>query len=404
MKKLIIAWIALLLVTATFAQQSEQEKAFLEKAVKMEKQLNAVNDSKVKEQLLIEYIAFFYKQTQDVQKKYEDIPNMLYYNLAYHQAAQNKKSKALKSFEQACANGYDNYQEVLNDTVFDLLRSNKKFKELHEKMRATSDYLYILQTSSEYSVNALQTDSLPRFEYMAPNDSNLVHIRQYFNLDSVAGSGDELSKIKNLMDFVHDKIRHDGANDNPSKKNAIAMYEACKDGSRGLNCRGLATVLKECYLAMGFQARLVTCMPKTFINDCHVINAVYSNTLDKWLWVDPTHSAIVYDEMGTPLSIQEVRAYLRQNIPVHVNEDANWNHRTKTTTENYLYSYMAKNLYYLQCEFNSCFDSETRYKGKPKAVSVSLCPVGYEPDAPKYSKSKYVVTDDAWFWKSPYTK
>ena len=58
MKKLIIAWIALLLVTATFAQQSEQEKAFLEKAVKMEKQLNAVNDSKVKEQLLIEYIAF----------------------------------------------------------------------------------------------------------------------------------------------------------------------------------------------------------------------------------------------------------------------------------------------------------------------------------------------------------
>lgn len=404
MKKLFITWITLLLVTITFAQQSEQEKVFLEKAIKIEKQLNAEKNPKLKENILMEYITFFESQTQEVKEKYQDIPSILYYNLAYHQADQNKKSKALKSFEKACANGYDDYREVLNDTVFDVIRSNKKFQELHEKMRATSDYVYILQQSADYLVNELHTDTLPRFEYMSPNDSNLVHIRQYFNLDSVAGAGDELSKIKNLLDFVHDKIRHDGANDNPSKKNAIALYEACKDGSRGLNCRGLATVLKECYLAMGFQARLVTCMPKTFINDCHVINAVYSNTLDKWLWVDPTHSAMVYDEKATPLSIQEVRAYLRQDIPVHVNEDANWNHRKKTTTENYLYNYMAKNLFYLQCEFNSCYDSETQYKGKPKAVSVSLCPDGYVPDAPEYSKSKYVVTDDTWFWKSPYTK
>lgn len=69
MKKLIFAWITLLLVTATFAQQSEQEKSFLEKAVKMEKQLNAENDSKVKEQILMEYIAFFYKQPQEVHNK-----------------------------------------------------------------------------------------------------------------------------------------------------------------------------------------------------------------------------------------------------------------------------------------------------------------------------------------------
>ena len=158
------------------------------------------------------------------------------------------------------------------------------------------------------------------------------------------------------------------------------------------------------YLAMGFHARLVTCMPKKFINDCHVINAVYSNTLDKWLWVDPTHSAMVYDADGNPLGIQEVREYLRKDIPVKLNEDANWNNRSKTTVQSYLYSYMAKNLYYVQCELNSCYDSETRKKGKPKTASVSLCPEGYTPDAPKYSLSKYNVTDDAWFWQSPYTK
>ena len=41
---------------------------------------------------------------------------------------------------------------------------------------------------------------------------NLRMVREYFKLDSVAGQGDELSKIINLLHFVHDNIRHDGNN------------------------------------------------------------------------------------------------------------------------------------------------------------------------------------------------
>jgi hypothetical protein len=71
---------------------------------------------------------------------------------------------------------------------------------------------------------------------------------------------------------------------NPAVKNAMSMIAVCKRDNRGLNCRGLATVLNECYLAMGFKSRFVTCLPKDSLNidpDCHVINAVYSNTLKK---------------------------------------------------------------------------------------------------------------------------
>lgn len=115
-----------------------------------------------------------------------------------------------------------------------------------------------------------------------------------------------------------------------------------------MNCRGLATVLNECYLSMGIPSRVITCMPKTYINDCHVINAVYSSTLGKWLWIDPTNNAWVTDEQGNLLSVEEVRARLRNGQPVQVNEDANWNNEKKTTTEDYLYEYMAKNLFYLE--------------------------------------------------------
>ena len=39
-------------------------------------------------------------------------------------------------------------------------------------------------------------------------------------------------------------------------------------------------------------------MPRKMVNDCHVINVVYSATLDKWVWVDPTFDAYVVDENG----------------------------------------------------------------------------------------------------------
>lgn len=155
--------------------------------------------------------------------------------------------------------------------------------------------------------------------------------------------GNELVTIKRILTYIHDKIRHDGQNGNPKGgNNSINFAEACKDGSRGLNCRGLATVLNECYLSMGIPSRVITCMPKTYINDCHVINAVYSSTLGKWLWIDPTNDAWVTDELGNLLSVQEVRARLRNGQPVQVNEEANWNNEKKTTTEDYLYEYMAK--------------------------------------------------------------
>ena len=136
MKKIWTLWIASLFVMLASAQEAEQEKAFLEKAAALEKKINATEDNKEQEKYLTEYLAFYYQQSDGVQKKYEDVVNVLYYNLSYHQAAQGKKGKALKNFELACQNGFDNYREVLNDSVFDILRSNKKFKELHEKIIA----------------------------------------------------------------------------------------------------------------------------------------------------------------------------------------------------------------------------------------------------------------------------
>ena len=246
-------------------------------------------DYKKAEKLNWEKLKLYQGLPQQLQEKAKNITGLVYYDLACYQALQGKKKAALKNFEKAFNSGWNDYNHAKGDSDIDNLRKEKKYLEVMAKMRLDSDYLYILQQAEGYNrtetkpicYNESVTDTLPRFTYMNPNDSNLVQLRKHFNLDSIAGSGDEISKIKNLLYWVHNIVPHDGNSRNPEERNTIAMVELCKKENRGVNCRMMAQMLNECYLAMGFKSRFITCMPKVMINDCHVINAVYSNTLNK---------------------------------------------------------------------------------------------------------------------------
>lgn len=379
-------------------QGTDLKKAFLEKAERYNvsvKEAEKAKDYRRLEQLYVECLRDYESLPDSVQKEIPASLGNLYYNLACYRSVQKKRKAAVKSFVKAFKLGYSNYGHVMKDTDLDHIRSDKEFQKTLAAMREDSDYLRILQQSGEYRPNGRQ-DTLPRFTYMNPNDSNLVRVRRYFKLDSVAGAGDEISKIKNILTYIHNLIRHDGNNANPRPMNAIALAEACKDGSRGLNCRGLATVLNECYLAMGWKSRFVTCMPKKYISDCHVINAVFSTTLDKWIWMDPTENAWVTDEEGNLLGISEVRERLRSGRPLLLNREANWNNRRQTTKENYLDNYMAKNLYYVECPLRSEFGTEA--KPYDRKNYVNLLPTGYASE----EANGHIVYDDEWFWQSPY--
>lgn len=105
------------------------------------------------------------------------------------------------------------------------------------------------------------------------------------------------------------------------------------------------------------------------------------------------------DENGTMLSIPEVRERMRKGLPLVLNEEANWNNKQKTTKEKYLDSYMAKNLYYINCTFHSGFGTEDK-KYNP-ADYVALMPTGYYNDM---EKGSYITYNADWFWQSPYQK
>ena len=263
--------------------------------------------------------------------------------------------------------------KITDKTKFDFIillgDTTKAFTEILYK----PSYLDKLKAASTY--NLKDNRPIPTFTYQDPSNPNLVALRKGFNLDSIAGYGNDISKILNLLHWIHNLIPHDGNHENPTIKNAISMIAECKKETRGLNCRGLATVLNECYLSMGFKSRFITCMPKDSVfDDCHVINSVYLASEKKWIWIDPTNNAYVMNEKGELLSIEEVRDRIINNKPLLLNPDANWNNKSTTTKEEYLYNYMAKNLYRLQCPLVSEFDTETWKEGK-KITYVELLPL-----------------------------
>lgn len=333
-------------------------------------------------------------QNSSVRKAFSNYQASALYNLACCESILNNKEAALTALEKAIEGNYMGYQHALQDQDLDNIRQESRYELIMQKWRVKADFKYILKNDGGYNKQA--NLEFPQFTYLPATDSNLVRIREYFNLDSIAGNGDEISRIKNLLLWAHNIVRHDGNSSNPNKKNAIDIIEICQKEDRGVNCRMMAQMLNECYLAMGFKARYVTCLPKVYINDCHVINVVYSNTLDKWIWVDPTFNAYVTDENGTLLSIEEVRERLKTAQPLILNEDANWNNQNKQTKEYYLDQYMAKNLYYLQSPEATGYNTETNKNPR----KITLVPTSELPKE-QWIYSDLSTDDPNYFWQKP---
>ena len=334
-----------------------------------------------------------YKVASIPERAIQEQKGLLYYDQACCYAMVGQKKKALAALEQSVLLGYKDYNYMKNDNDLQSLRKEKKYLSLLDQVKDRQP-LSVLKKSASYAKDNKKIE----FIYQPKESMNLRMVRDYFKLDSVAGQGDELSKILNLMHFAHDNIRHDGSNRAFAEMDAIDLYNYYKTTGKGVNCRQLAISLCEMYLSMDIPARYVTCMPADSLDfECHVINTVWSSQLQKWLYIDPTFDAWVMDENGTLLSIAEVRERLINDQPLVLCETANWNHESPQTKEDYLETYMAKNLYYFVCKKLNRFNPESLYRNNDPEGDVRLMPVGFVNNNRKCE----TTTDPEVFWAKP---
>jgi len=406
MKKTLLVFVLLCTYTMTWGQEkpnAEFAKFAQEKSTQVRSAYDH-KDPKAGEKAMKELVAKYNTLSEKDKAAYKRNISYTYYDLACMYAIMNDKQHAVDNLERSEL--YD-YSLLMRDEDLANIRKYPGFIKYLAKARAINpDNMAKLQDAPAYGTQS--SAGIPAFTYQPANEEHLALLRKTYNLDSIAGQGTDVSQMINLMRWVHNLVPHDGSKGNPAVKNAMDLITTCQREHKTLNCRGLAILLNEVYLAEGFESRYITCMPKdTADQDCHVITMVYSLKQNKWIWMDPTFNAYIMDENGNLLGPDEVRERLIKNKPLILNPDADHNHENSETKEYYLGDYMAKNLYKLVCAVSSEYNYETAGTNKTRAY-ITLIPGSKIPEqrAAKNehdvdSYTSYYTTNPNLFWQLP---
>lgn len=269
-----------------------------------------------------------------------------------------------------------NFIILLNnkDSAYTQIRYSSKYSDLIKKFRSFSYEDY---------------PEIPEFTYQDSSSLELEALRREFNLDSIAGKGSELSKIENLLYWIHDLNPKSIHSEHPIIKNALNLIDQCKGANLGSSCEGLAQVLNGCYLAIGIKSRIVACMSeKSNFKDNHTINMVFSEQLGKWIWVDPTYQAFIWDDNSKLLGLWEVREKLLDEERIWLSPNASMNNQSLRQRDYFLLKEMAKNIYKFICPVKSEFNLELSENGKIHDYIVLIPIDGDQQDSKLIEKNK----------------
>ena len=240
-------------------------------------------------------------------------------------------------------------------------------------------------------------------------DLSLNKVFNTFSLHRFFGY-DEIDTFLKVTRWSHEMLLYDLQDNYNGNEDAYSIISYCRNKKRTVNCRLHAVVLCEALLSMGFQSRLLCCMPIDLLpNDSHTIVSVFSKKLNKWIAIDPSRNCCFYNDSGVLLSAQEIREYLVFNKPINFE----YLHRFQFSKESKLkqfdddwyLDYLYKNFFRFYC---------SKYNGTTNKMPFEyyhLVPVGFIPiehNKPYNYNSftNYVSTVNNCndFWKIPKEK
>jgi hypothetical protein len=236
-------------------------------------------------------------------------------------------------------------------------------------------------------------DKYPRFFY----DNNDIHQKQFrekYGLDQIAGNGDEISRIVNIMKWVHNTVQWDGQNGIKADCNALSIINEAITNKTKFNCRGVGITLSEAYLSLGYKSRFVVCKPKnTNDPDSHIVTVVFSKTKYKWLFMDACFESYIMNENNDILSIYEIRERFTHNKAVIYPDNINVNNNPNYNCNWYKEYYLKKNFYQFEVPLLNGFAVEDKNLNK-----ICLVPKGYKQL--KFDKNDNgIVSNPDYFWE-----
>ncbi len=161
--------------------------------------------------------------------------------------------------------------------------------------------------------NRILTKEALRFGKVKTDQTRLAMLRREYKLDDVVSEGKtEFERLLLLKKWVRSRWNH-GWDHTPLEPPADA-HVILKHADRGetFTCGTYSLVLRECYLSLGYQARVLGIhtryseFPKNPHNFGHCVTEVWSNDFRKWVVMDADKNCH-YEKDGVPLGALEIR-------------------------------------------------------------------------------------------------
>lgn len=159
------------------------------------------------------------------------------------------------------------------------------------------------------------------YEY---TDIRLQKLREKCDVDSWIDKSSGIATVQSILIWISNNISHNGFTGLPVDQSAYKVLDFARQKENQLNCKGLAIIAMELCLLMKLKVKLICCIQKEVnVIDSHYVISVYIEELDKWIMADPSYCVIIYDSLGNPLSIPEIRRCLATNKETYLSDNAN---------------------------------------------------------------------------------
>lgn len=206
-----------------------------------------------------------------------------------------------------------------------------------------------------------------------------------YPIKDIAGNGDELTKVFNLLKWCSENVLHNGGTKDvefiPKTSVDILDYSYKKGREYGVYCRLQAIVFTECCMALGIKSRILHCLPfNPYDFDTHVVSMVYIKSLNKWIMLDAGNNRYFTDENNQILSPLEIREKLGNDAYIKCNVDDVQYKR-----------YMAKNLFYFKSLKNNTFGSDLQINQE----TIYCVPQGFDVLEREIAYCKYAIKNSS---------
>ncbi len=193
----------------------------------------------------------------------------------------------------------------------------------------------------------------------------------------VNGEKDDIGKIKNILDWTSKQWEHNGSN-NPTKQDALTILKEAHEGKQ-FRCVEYGIVVTAAFNSIGFPARTLGLktrdVEKVMRGAGHVVSEVYSNELDKWIFIDPQFN-IMPTLNGNPLNgVEFQKEIYNKNMNLKlINKQGEI---SKEEAVNYI-RWVGKYLFYLDVLFDQKTLNSTKFKTINGMTKLTLVPIGYK--------------------------